>query len=235
MRDDDSINLSERQQILLSAYADDQCSFVSRFLAERLIRANPDAQTFISNLQATSTLFKEHAPNREVTADLWARIDQRIDAEERAALYLGQRRAIPEREAASLFDRLASKQALFGGLSGAAVAALVLIVVSRPSRPGEILPVYTGGPVPAQSSSAFHQAAFEANPQGGFPSRSSMEVDWMRGNGSLQLIQNPNGKSATIWVRKKATTTAATRVAATPTIRVLEQEGIDVPPLSRSK
>ena len=44
-----------------------------------------------------------------------------------------------------------------------------------------------------------------------------------------------NGKSATIWVRKKATTTAATRVAATPTIRVLEQEGIDVPPLSRSK
>jgi hypothetical protein len=62
-----------------------------------------------------------------------------------------------------------------------------------------------------------------------------MEVDWMRGNGSLQLIQNPNGKSATIWVRKKAATTAATRVAATPTIRVLEQEGIDVPPLSRSK
>jgi hypothetical protein len=117
MRDDESINLSEKQQLLLSAYADDQCSFFSRFLAERLIRVNPDARTFISNLQATSTLFQEHAPNRDISVDLWARIDQRIDAEERAALYLGQRKALPEREAASLFDRLASKHALFGGLS----------------------------------------------------------------------------------------------------------------------
>jgi hypothetical protein len=232
MRDEDSTTLTEKEMLLLSAYADEQCSFLSRLLAERLIKKNPDARLFISNLQQTSTLFQEHAPPREIAVDLWSKIDQRITAEERAELYLGRRQASLTRESSPLFERLFARPALFGGLSGAAVAALVLVFVSRPTKPGEILPVYTGGPVAAVNSSAFHQTGFS----GTSPQQSTMEVDWMRGNGSLQLIQNPESKSAIIWVRKRNQLNATpARVVATPTIRILEREGIDVTPLSRSK
>jgi hypothetical protein len=232
MRDDESTTLTEKEMLLLSAYADEQCSFLSRILAERLIKKKPDAQLFISNLQQTSSLFQEHSPSREIAVDLWSKIDQRITAEERAALYLGKRENSPQKEVTSLFQRIASSQALFGGLSGAAVAALVLVFISRPAKPGEILPVYTGGPVAAVNSSAFHQTGLAASsaPQ------STMEVDWMRGNGSLQLIQNPESKSAIIWVRRRnQTNSTPARAIATPTIRVLEREGIDVTPFSRSK
>lgn len=234
MRNDEPTNLTEKQELLLSAYADSECSFISRILAERLLRNNPNAQAFITHLRSSSTLFKNHAGSQELNIDLWDRISNRIDAEEKAAFYLGQRRPTFTEESPPLWARFKTPHAALGGLSGAAIAAMVLVLVARPSKPGEILPVYTGGPVAAQNSSAFHQASFGA--ETGTTARSPMEVDWMRGNGSVRLITNPNGQSATIWVRKKAPAQAPMRRAiATPTIRVLQQEGLDVPPVTRSK
>lgn len=235
MRNDEPTKLTEKQELLLSAYADNECSFISRILAERLLKNNSNAQAFLTHLRSSSTLFKNHASSQDMTVDLWDRIANRIDAEEKAAFYLGQRRPQVTDERTSVWARLQTRHAALGGLSGAAIAAMVLVLVARPSKPGEILPVYTGGPVAAQNSSAFHQASFGAG-NGNVSPRSPMEVDWMRGNGSVRLIPNPNGQSATIWVRKKAPTQAVTRgVIPTPTIRVLQQEGLDVPPVTRSK
>lgn len=236
MRDVSSKELTEKQQMLLSAYVDDECSRLSRFFAERLIKTNSEARLFVQNLKNTSQTYRSLATSNDSSVNLWDRISQRIEGEERAALYLGQRKPVTTSNAPSLLERLLSRQAIVGGLSGAAIAATVLLLVSRPSKPGEILPVYTGGPVAAHNSSAFHQASLGNEPQS-FGARSAMEVDWMRGNGSFNIIQNPNDKSAIIWVRKRPSTgtSRAQGIKPTPTIRVLNEQGIDVIPRGAAK
>jgi len=236
MKRSQSKELSEKQQLLLSSYVDNECSFLSRFLAERLVKTNEAAQLFVQTLKNTSQACRAHIASNDSSVDLWDRISTRIDGEERAALYLGQRKPVVDTNTASLMEKLLSRQAVLGGLSGAAVAATVLVFVARPSKPGEILPVYTGGPVAAHNSSAFHQASL-GNESQAFGNQSAMEVDWMRGNGSFKIIQNPTDKSAIIWVRKRpfASSVPNQMIKATPTIRVLNEQGLDVLPPRNAK
>ncbi|MEN9845986.1 MAG: hypothetical protein RIS36_1133 [Pseudomonadota bacterium] len=236
MRESGSKELSEQQELLLSSYVDNECSFIARMRAERLIKQNENAKLFVHNLKGISQTYRSLFSGNTTSPDLWDRISQRIDGEERAALYLGQRKPetlLLERPSLAQFF---SKQAVLGGLSGAAIAACVLMFVSRPAKPGEILPVYTGGPVAAHNASAFHQASLGSAPQGAIPG-SSMEVDWMRSNGSLKIIQNPTDNSAIFWVRKRpgAQSLRPHAIKATPTIRVLGKEGLDVIPLGTTK
>lgn len=186
--------LSESEEALLSQYFDGECSFITRRRAQRLINSNPLAQVFLEHLTSVGSQLKQESALSGVSVDLWSKIEARIDSEERAALYLGERRREPER--LSLLDQLRSKQALFGGLSGAAVAASVLLFVAAPADKSSV------GPAPQ----SFQQAAvggLEAQPASFSPNaQPAMEVDWMRANGSLKLFQNPSGKSATIWVRR---------------------------------
>ncbi len=190
----DSFELSEGEQLLLSQYFDGECGFFARRRAEKLLQRSGAARDFLEALQEMSSECRSFAAENAPSADLWQRIESRIDSEERAAFYLGERRKDDRRE--SFFSRLRSQQAVWGGLSGAVVAASALFFVTSPGS--------KAAPVPAQP---FHQAAiggmaaspasFQNN------SRSAMEVDWMRANGSLKLIQDPSGKSATIWVRRR--------------------------------
>jgi hypothetical protein len=236
MKETVSKELSEKQQLLLSSYIDNECSFISRFLAERLVKTNSEARFFVQNLKNTAQTYRSVATPGDTSVDLWDRISNRIQNEERAALYLGQRKPAVEFGEASLLGRLLSRQVVFGGLSGAAIAATVLVTIARPTKPGEILPVYTGGPGVAINSSAFHQASLGAQ-QAEFGARSTMEVDWMRANGPLKIIQNPSGKSGIIWVQKRSMMPSLKTQAInpTPTIRALREEGLDVKPLGTAK
>lgn len=236
MKDTEPHELSEKQQLLLSTYFDRECSFLARLAAERLIKRSPSARLFIDSLERSGSALRSAATNQTVSVDLWDRVSARIDNEERAAVYLGRRNTVVEDDRGSFITRFISRHAVVSGLSGAAVAAAVLMVVSRPQKPGDIIPVHLGVPSVAHNSSAFHQASLGANPRS-FDTRSTMEVDWMRANGSLRLIQNPSGKSAIIWVRKKNASSAATKTTLhpTPTIRVLPEERLDVIPLGSSK
>jgi hypothetical protein len=236
MRESESKQLSEPQQLLLSSYVDNQCSFVARMRAERLIRQSEHARLFVESLKKTSQAYRSLFSTPTASPDLWDKINTRINAEERAALYLGQRKPVATANEGSVASHFFSKQALFGGLSGAAIAACVLVLISRPTKSGEIIPVYTGGPVAAQNASAFHQASLGA-PQREVAPGSSMEVDWMRSNGSLKIIQSPNDKSAILWVRRKGATSGASArvIKPTPTIRVVREEGVDVTPLGTAK
>jgi hypothetical protein len=112
----------------------------------------------------------------------------------------------------------------------------VLIMLSRPTKPGEIIPVYTGHSGAAVNSSAFHQASLGPQ-QAQFGGRSTMEVDWMRANGPLKIIQSPSGKSGIIWVQRRTTMPSLRNQAInpTPTIRALREEGLDVKPLGTAK
>ena len=236
MRESGSKELSEQQELLLSSYVDNECSFLSRMRAERLIKRNETAKLFVQNLKNTSQTYRSLFSDSAASPNLWDKISQRIDAEERAALYLGQRKpAVVEHQTPAL-AHFFTRQSVIGGLSGAAVAACVLLLVSRPTKTGEILPVYTGGPVAAHNTSGFHQASLGSTQQGVIPG-SSMEVDWMRSNGSLKIIQNPNDNSAIFWVRKRPNTAALRNqtLKATPTVRVLRDQGLDVNPLGTAK
>jgi hypothetical protein len=236
MRESGSKELSERQELLLSSYVDNECSFLSRLRAERLIKQNETAKLFVQNLKNTSQTYRSLFSDTAASTNLWDKISQRIDAEERAALYLGQRKPATVAQERPTLANFFSKQALLGGLSGAAVAACVLMLVSRPAKPGEIIPVYTGGPVAAHNASAFHQASLGSAPQAAVAG-SSMEVDWMRSNGSLKIIQNPSDNSAIFWVRKRsgAPTLTTQGIKPTPTIRVLREQGLDAMPLGNAK
>jgi hypothetical protein len=236
MKGTESKELSEKQQLLLSSYIDNECSLVSRLRAERLLKTNREAQLFVHHLKNTNQTYRSLATPRDTNVDLWDRIATRIEGEERAALYLGQRKPIVAADESSLVGRLLSRQVVLGGLSGAAIAATVLVLISRPTTSGEILPVYAGGSGAAVTSSAFHQASLGAQ-QPHLGPRSTMEVDWMRSNGSLKIIQNPSEKSAIIWVRKRPTSPnlRAQAINPTPTIRALREQGLDVQPLGTAK
>lgn len=205
-RPENELRLSERQQLLLSRYFDGECGCIDRFLAKRLLTRNEEAYVFFNDMEAvrgccTKSLGVHHSHTIS-SAELWERISVRIDQETRAELYLGKRRLDQTKE--SVWTRLLSPYTLAGGLSGAALAGALLFVMYRPtsivsftapqlalSTPGNFIqPVALGGG--AQSFT------------GSRPLRQApLEVDWLRSQGSLQLIPDPDGHSAIIWVRRK--------------------------------
>lgn len=207
-------DLSDKQQLLLSRYFDGECGVISRILAKRLISSNPSALQFLNSLQQHSNTFRSYTENSQSSVDLWSRIDARIEQEERASFYLGNRRV--EESRTSLLTRVTSSHTALGGLSGAALAAVVLFVVYQPkniltfSAPQNVAfnaspqfqPVALGNSAPAGSANPFTQVS--ARP---------MEVDWMRSNGSLALIPDSQGTSTIIWVRRKMPRTGASLAA----------------------
>jgi len=235
MSKSDSQMLTESEEILLSRYFDGECGFWARRRAERLVHSSVAAQEFIQILSSTSQEVRFYTEATLIQTNLWSRVESRIESEERASFYLGERRAAPETE--SLLSRLRSRQAVFGTLSGAAIAATVLILVVRPSDKSNPIPV-------SLFSEGYHQnavGALDPRPvafsQG---SPSTMEVDWVRSNnGSFKLIQNPHGKSATIWVSRRPQRTLTPKALgaapATPGFDVTPYLGIDGQRLELSK
>jgi hypothetical protein len=203
--------LSEKQEQLLSRFHDGQCSCLSAFLARRLISRSACARDFLSDLGTIKDRCADLARSDcAQPVDLWARINARIDQEQRAALYLGARRleTTSEHRYESLWKRVSPRHAMLGGLSGAAVAATLLVVMSRPT-PITSFSAPMAGPV---ANNQFIQPVAIGNSTASGPRYAvapvnhhhSMEVDWMRANGSLKLIPDPTGSSAIIWIRRRA-------------------------------
>jgi len=241
--------LTEKQELLLSRYFDGECSYIGRYAAQSLLRRREDAREFLSQLSAIScechnTLSHD---GEKTGKELWAQIAARIESEERAAFYLGERREGPQRSPVGFIRSFYNRQAVIGGLSGAALAALVLTFVTRSANTPETLTIARNGSSSASAPSEVTQISLgqgssrlsASNP--GMRRRSNtstMEVDWMRANGPLALIQNPHGKSAIIWVRRKpgaVMRNARQPVPASPTMHMVFGEGLDETTLDRSK
>jgi hypothetical protein len=216
--------LSDKQQLLLSRFHDGECGYVESILAKRLISRNPDAVEFCRRLDSIrECCLSELSFTTKLgeSVNLWDRISTRIDQESRAELYLGKRRIEQKKE--SVWERFSSPYALAGGLSGAALAAVLLVVSYR--SPG--VTTFTAPhmastnqfqlvrPVAMGAGSAGSPTTLRV-PSVGSPS--SLEVDWVRSQGSLKLIPDPNGSSAIIWVRRKPIPNQEQRLRA-PTIR----------------
>ena len=235
--------LSERQEMLLSKFYDGEASPLERLRARFLIKRRPAAADFLSSLQSLSSNTYSAATATTESCDLWDRISARIDAEEKAAFYLGKRSSTPTQE--SFISRLLSSPALFGGLSGAAVAAAILIAVYPASQPRELAIINAEPSALARATQGFHtvtlpngqnRASSQTGPLGS-RTLSSMEMDWMRGSGPLKIIQNPGSSSGVIWVKRSRSLRASASPAPTPLLRKpsATRKGIDDKGLRRSQ
>jgi len=202
----DKLQLSHKQELLLSKFFDGECSLIGTLWAKRLLSSNTDAQKFLAQLHDVRDKCSQlTSPLAAAPVDLWERIATRIEQEEHAALYLGLRRLEQPRE--SLWQRLSIRHAMIGGASGAAIAAVLLTLVNSPSQLLTFSAPAAGPVVHNQfvQPVGIGSTAPIANRYAASPVRSHnpLEVDWMRANGSLKLIPDPNGASAIIWVRRR--------------------------------
>ena len=226
----DKKQLTERQELLLSRYYDGEASFFDGFLAKRLLKTNASAPTFLASLQSLTTETTATVAASDVECDLWHRISARIEAEEKAAIYLGNRAATPTPQKEGFFANLLSSHALVGGFSGAAVAAVLVLSLTplSPSKNVPVIPVDSSTIVSA--SSGFKPVALEN--EGGSPRAvkplTPMELDWMRGAGTLKIIQSPQSPSGVIWVNRQKRAKAVVSPAPSPFNATRQQKGLDV-------
>ncbi len=232
----EGVEISERDELLLCRYFDGEAGLWSRFRAKRIISHSAAAQEFYGSLDKIKGVVSANSgAQTDDVADLWDKISARLDSEERAAFYLGERHNSSHEQNRSYWHNFISSQALWGGLSGAATTALVLLfVAARPNSDSSLAAVQgdlrsspqngfrqiaLGNPMSfidngGRQSSLLHQArsmtirdrdALSARPRMLTERSSSMEVDWMRSNGPLKLIQNPSEQSTIIWVKRRST------------------------------
>lgn len=217
-------SLKEKEMLLLSRFYDQECSFLEKGKVRRLLLNNNDAASYLRSLEGIG---KELSDSSSFTVDLWAGIDRRLDQEEHAALFLGDRKPLSREDA----QPRSILNGVSWGAAGALVAAcLVLVVVGtgdNPSNPiaGSSLASNGSGTQGSEAAPAIVDldTSFVANVQHGGTNASVLpnsrrgadsqfdmnsngfEVNWMRSDGRVSVIQGRDGKSAVIWVRRRDT------------------------------
>ena len=205
--------LTPKQELLLMSFHDNQCGFLACWKARRLLERSAMARDFLADLKVVSRGI-QHGLTTEVPvlqSSLWSAISQRIDQEERAAVYLGSRADRPVRR--SFFSSGVS----FGwGLTGGAVAAGVTLLIANSVN-------YSAPQFSPSTQMARDGGSFSAVQQGipqvidstlvGDPvsSRSgsrqrqqSVDVDWVRSDGAVRFFSDPSQRSTMIWVKKRS-------------------------------
>ena len=216
-------SLAPWQERLLCRSFDQECGLLSELYARLLLCSSARARSFQQQLERTRAYCRTCSAevNDDLAADLWSRIDQRIVAEERAALFLGERTPPEIKPLSSLFEhfRRSVPQLVVGTCSGAVVAVAVVALFGAPrfSEPRQPVPVVDalqlasaslGGGDPFGGTDVKGFASPLAAPVARLASSrgqvSQVQVDWMRANGPLTFIHNPQGSSAIIWVKRRS-------------------------------
>ena len=200
--------LSEREERLLISYHDGECNLLNVFLARRLLKRSAQANEFILNLKNLGVSMRADrasSPHASTEVDLWSRISARIDSEERAELMLGERsfrkaRARAESGWEMWWPRLS------WGASGAAFAAACSAILvysgtvgpaSSPSRMASLNSARSQ--IPLVAPVAFSGQGRAAAESGVSP----LEMDWMRSEGRLHVMHDPEEKTSIIWVKPR--------------------------------
>jgi len=213
--------LSEKQERLLVSYLDGECSVLGKFWAERLLKANAAARSFVEEMEQTLRRVKEHWPaeqevlnGRHEVPSFWDRVAARIRQEEQTELLLGRRSfklSLLERPVLS-----ALWEPLKWSFSGAVVTAVLAFVVFRFSNMppgGTVLEPFRPGLFKAADvREGFSEAGFRTDPRtepgtvqplpsGRMPPR-VFEVEWMKSRGRVNVIQDSNQSAAILWVNR---------------------------------
>lgn len=232
---------------LLIKTADGEGFLLERLLGSVLVAVSSECRNFKDEMSSVSlrvrSLREESGLNAK-PVDLWSRIERRIDEEERAAVYLGDRPvAHEERTSLGSWMREVFSPALFGGMAvGVATATIAFFAF----KPGDI-----------RSSSVISGAQFSSNrivseqppvdlvsfstAKGGssrpkvdnreafrnqrqvrllkrMDTQIPFEVDWMKSDGKVSFIQDPSQGSTVIWVKRDEARTASKALSLQPGI-----------------
>jgi hypothetical protein len=188
--------LTETQEKLLQKYTDGECNLLERLRIQRL-RTSPSGRAYLASLTACSPQIRaglelrgQEAGSQDV--DLWSRIALRLEQEDRAALFLGKRKPVLA-EKFSFFPK-----PVFLGAGALATACLALLMFVPGTRTGNLNPSGVPGVnLASTNTSRLDPPRFLNNDV-----PTSVEVDWMRSNGRVKMIQSPEGGSDIIWVRR---------------------------------
>ena len=190
--------LTRRQEELLLRYADGECGWLGRRRAEALLARDESAREFARAMQRTADEVRA-AVRREssvVEPDLWPRISMRLEQEERAAVFLGARRHETD-------TRRGMGWGLAWGMSGAVAAACIaaLMIFQQSSPPSGVGQLVTQAPAVVPSVNLVSQhAAYQ--PPVMLEDDAPVQVDWLRSQGRVSMIQGPTRRSAIIWVNR---------------------------------
>jgi hypothetical protein len=204
--------LDETHEKLLVMYFDNELGLLGRWRARCLIKNSSSAASFYSSLEeirniAFSDTSREPPLFKSLPAiDLWGRINKRIESEMKSEVLLGKRSLVARSSELKSFilhlkeDGVVSKisslfklEGLLYGSAGAAVATLLILFVYSPlnndplnSRMSKVDPI-------------INEISFQREQ----PRSALIEVDWMKSDGRLNLIQSQNGGHPVIWIARK--------------------------------
>ena len=192
--------LTTKQEKLLCQYYDNECNIFSKMSAKLLLRTKK-AQDFISQQQLVSNNIVNS--KRDDAVNLWDKIENRIEQEEKAEFFLGKRSYKVEKQSRNWLPA--------GAMAGLAAAMLAIVVMQKDvanSPPKDVV-----AKTKNSSISRVNYTKEESIPEGrpiiieNIDSSDVLEVDWVRsGQGRVRVIDIPGSKSGIIWVRKNKPT-----------------------------
>jgi hypothetical protein len=199
--------LTEREEQLLMQYADGAGSWWVDFRARRLLDTTAAAREFVESLRLIGESVSAALDSTTEGVDVWNVVERRIDQEQRTELYLGKR-SFKARE--SIFDALPSG----GGLMlGAPVAACILIVAflfnpgTESSTPG-VGTIASNNPLHSDAAvtpvAVHSQTAGATTKKFARDQQDPWEVEWIRSDGRVRMIQHRSGRAPTLWIRREA-------------------------------
>lgn len=208
--------LSNREELMLVAFYDQECGFVDSLRARMLLKRSPVAREFYAAIERTEIAYKAYAArvSNDSKVDLWDRISARIDAEMRAEVFLGERSYREPSVATKITGAIESwRSRLAWGASGAALASVLGmgLVYGSYLGTGPNLGLSSGsiarsssGRIPLAAPVAY-QGRSQALGMGEAVRASPVEMDWVRSEGRLRLLQDPEQRTAIIWVKPRST------------------------------
>ena len=222
MKKENPAPLNDDEEILLSKLFDGECTPVEERAAHDLLVSSSFARNFFGELGSVKKqLCESHAQIRQSLgsgSEFWKKVSNRIEQEEKTAVLLGPReRSIADISPITRAAQWLRQSFVFGGLAGACVAAVLLLVLSpnTSNSPSKRSASFFQSNSPADSGGVSQVSLADNRSLDSTAKRrpnilfdqagSAMEVDWMRGNGPVKVIQSPGERAPIIWVRRKPT------------------------------
>lgn len=190
--------LTPKEELTLMQYNDGELGLWGRLFVRRLLD-RPESREFIDGLRKLRLDMINQAKARDAKAakanSLWERVEMRIDQEERAALYLGKRKFVPN-ESSSWHGawQFASGAALAAGLMFAVVGVNRSSPLNSPqilnSNPGFASHEISG----VRPVSLGEQRSFSR----------PLQVEWMKSAGRVNFIESDDHDDlAIMWISKE--------------------------------